>query len=367
MNFSNFSDAILKFSIDRTPYDDTFRSNILERLSKIITCKQLAFTIINHKDNYSNSINLTNNLSMEKLFNNSYYRQSIFNPNVLENNFEMKKIDINSSILTNDMLISSSHYENSVYYKEFLSRGKVYYFAVVYFIISEDHVASIAFFRDKNMGKFSDDEIFLIESLKPIISNRILDYYEVSYLCQAKNILNHGMESLNIGVVYLDKHFKLISNNSIARDYLMKIFGKMPSISNYSMQDFLNKISFKSELKNMKFSKPYLFYLNNVQIEYFKFSVPHVFDKSDVKYVMYFKKLSKNTCLEFRSRHSFNLTRREYEVAKLLSLGLGNEEISIELNISVNTVRTHVERILSKTETKSRSAAIVKLCTMELE
>lgn len=51
------------------------------------------------------------------------------------------------------------------------------------------------------------------------------------------------------------------------------------------------------------------------------------------------------------------LTDRELEVLRYISRGLGNKEIAGELNISQNTVKTHVRRILHKLNLRSRTEA----------
>lgn len=53
------------------------------------------------------------------------------------------------------------------------------------------------------------------------------------------------------------------------------------------------------------------------------------------------------------SRHEA-LTGREIEVARLASQGHSNEEISASLNVSVNTVKTHMSSILRKLELRDR-------------
>jgi DNA-binding NarL/FixJ family response regulator len=51
------------------------------------------------------------------------------------------------------------------------------------------------------------------------------------------------------------------------------------------------------------------------------------------------------------------LTDRELEVLNLLAQGLGNKEIATALNISENTVKTHVRSILAKLGVRSRTEA----------
>ena len=53
----------------------------------------------------------------------------------------------------------------------------------------------------------------------------------------------------------------------------------------------------------------------------------------------------------------FALTQREIEIAQLLRRGLSSRQIAQELDISVNTTRRHVERILLKLNVHNRTAA----------
>lgn len=56
------------------------------------------------------------------------------------------------------------------------------------------------------------------------------------------------------------------------------------------------------------------------------------------------------------------LSDRELEVLRLVGQGMSNQEISTALTISESTVKTHINRILSKLEVKDRTqAAIVAL------
>ena len=53
------------------------------------------------------------------------------------------------------------------------------------------------------------------------------------------------------------------------------------------------------------------------------------------------------------------LTRREYEVLKLLTEGMFNKEIAMRLNISERTVKNHVSNIFKKIEVTDRTQAAV--------
>ncbi|TCO53586.1 response regulator transcription factor [Actinocrispum wychmicini] len=53
------------------------------------------------------------------------------------------------------------------------------------------------------------------------------------------------------------------------------------------------------------------------------------------------------------------LTEREAEVLRLMATGLSNVEISTELFVSVQTVKTHVGNVLAKLQARDRTQAVI--------
>ena len=63
----------------------------------------------------------------------------------------------------------------------------------------------------------------------------------------------------------------------------------------------------------------------------------------------------------FVIRHNLGLTRREQQLVQLISHGLTNKEIASQLNLSEQTVKNHVHRMLRKVGATDRLGA-VELC-----
>ncbi|MCT4580990.1 MAG: helix-turn-helix transcriptional regulator [Flavobacteriales bacterium] len=51
---------------------------------------------------------------------------------------------------------------------------------------------------------------------------------------------------------------------------------------------------------------------------------------------------------------TIKLTKREHEIYKLILMGKSNQKIADELFISINTVKTHVAKILAKKSASNR-------------
>lgn len=61
-----------------------------------------------------------------------------------------------------------------------------------------------------------------------------------------------------------------------------------------------------------------------------------------------------------RVRETLGISEREFEVLGLLAAGRSNKEIAATLNVSPNTVKTHVAKLYGKLEVTRRTAAIVR-------
>jgi DNA-binding CsgD family transcriptional regulator len=61
-----------------------------------------------------------------------------------------------------------------------------------------------------------------------------------------------------------------------------------------------------------------------------------------------------------RVQETLGISERELEVLELLASGKSNKEISAKLNVSPNTVKTHVAKLYGKLEAGRRTEAIVK-------
>lgn len=59
-----------------------------------------------------------------------------------------------------------------------------------------------------------------------------------------------------------------------------------------------------------------------------------------------------------RAQSSLGITEREREVLQLLADGRSNKEIAARLNLSPNTVKTHVARLFEKLQVARRTEAI---------
>lgn len=63
---------------------------------------------------------------------------------------------------------------------------------------------------------------------------------------------------------------------------------------------------------------------------------------------------------------TLGITRREHEVLGLLAAGRSNKEIARQLNLSPNTVKTHIARLYDKLQAVRRTDAILRARELRL-
>lgn len=61
-----------------------------------------------------------------------------------------------------------------------------------------------------------------------------------------------------------------------------------------------------------------------------------------------------------KARETLGISDREFEVLALLAQGRSNKEIANQLEVSPNTVKTHVASLFDKLEAKRRTEAILR-------
>jgi len=66
-----------------------------------------------------------------------------------------------------------------------------------------------------------------------------------------------------------------------------------------------------------------------------------------------------------RLRRVYGLTHREVEIAKLISMGLTNQDIAEDLGIGLGTFKTHLLRVFRKLDVSNRTMLSMRMASME--
>lgn len=78
------------------------------------------------------------------------------------------------------------------------------------------------------------------------------------------------------------------------------------------------------------------------------------------------KEVIRQTAPDFEAIDASELSKRELEVLQLMAAGLSNQEIADQLFVSLNTVKTHISKVLEKLDVKRRTQAVDKARQLRL-
>lgn len=70
--------------------------------------------------------------------------------------------------------------------------------------------------------------------------------------------------------------------------------------------------------------------------------------------------------LDARALDRLGISKREFEVLELISIGLSNQEIADKLFVSVNTIKTHSSNLFQKLDVSRRTQAIQRAKELRL-
>ncbi len=127
----------------------------------------------------------------------------------------------------------------------------------------------------------------------------------------------------------------LFDKEGAADDPRMKSMGKYV-LASCSIESFMSKVESVIEIREAKKSLEF----NKIQTQIHRVLPRESSGEKDVKIEELFSR--------------YNITDREIEISRCILGGMSNKEISSELFISIDTVKTHVRNILKKCEVNSR-------------
>ena len=107
------------------------------------------------------------------------------------------------------------------------------------------------------------------------------------------------------------------------------------------------------ERSTQSFSRPVVPVANTVE----KQNAAHP-PKADIEELAERNTDQEDAVINTRKVEALNLSKRELEVLELMSRGLSNQEISDQLFVSLNTVKTHTSKLFEKMEVRRRTQAV---------
>lgn len=332
-----------------------FMNDVLKFLSTNFGFERLAFFLVENqlKLNYTKTINVSS--KSHKLYEEYFHRFDVFNPQNAKHCLEKHDVIKISDVMP------MKQYEKTEYYNDYLKNYDYYYILSSFFKSSCHVLGGYSLIRSKKEGNFTAQEVNILEQINPYISNRMLDYMELSQIKSEHELFNSSIKDAPYGIVILNSRHSIVSYNKMAQELFDNILNDNNNVAEpvrkgveqilYTIpiqeRNTINTIKLKQRPYDVKIVPSLVF---NAQMKVDKYFLLYI-NKVDVK------DEEENQLLT----STYNLTDREIEIVELMACGLSNNEIASKLIISNNTVRTHIENIRVKVDAKNRLTVLKKL------
>lgn len=190
-----------------------------------------------------------------------------------------------------------------------------------------------------------EDEVLIAEDIADSLN--AIDYQVAGVAYSSEKALEF-LKKAHPDIVLLDIQIKG-SMNGIELAHLINQDYRLPFI-------FLTSFADKNTVESAKKTMPYGYVVK-------PFSEKELFTSLEV--AMYRFSVESRRQVPSHSRINemtiADLTSKEYEILQDLCQGMTNKQLSDKHYISINTVKTHVRKILEKMETPNRSSVIHKI------
>jgi DNA-binding CsgD family transcriptional regulator len=280
------------------------------------------------------------------------------------------------TVATTGMMFPEEELIRSEYYNEFLAPQDIFRGLGAIIDHSASAIAAITMLRPKRRGDFASRDVALLRSLVPHLQRAFQFHRRFALLESQRRSLGDALDLLPAGVFLLGEGGALIVANAAAQRLLDENDGLMARRDGRAAAGHAERTALRGLIRAaaqtaqgqgmscggvMAISRPsgrrpYMAMVAPVRSRRFALDGPV---QPIVAVVVTDPEREDATPTELLTG-LFGLTPAEARLAALLAEGKSVAEAAAELRVSLNTVRTHLKRVLSKTGTRGQ-ADLVRL------
>ncbi|MEO5859061.1 MAG: helix-turn-helix transcriptional regulator [Pyrinomonadaceae bacterium] len=338
-----------------------------ERLSKVVSSGPGTIHFRHKNDDFFDPIADSNEPGFIERFNSIYW-------DLLPYKEQFLRLKTGDRFLRSRDCPDDQFVDSQVYQDHFKKLG---IFEVLHYCLFDDErfTAGITFTRPRSKGRFTKAEQDFIDSLVPHIRRAARLHLGLREVNLSNRIMTEAWNRIEDGVVLVSKKGVVAFQNRAAEDILssknslrVKRNGTLVCDSARESTKLRSVISrvFDTSGKSNDFGgrftldRPNGRQPLNIAITPFKENDRYARESEKFALVYISDPERSSTSSEEALRAGFGLTKAEARVAQLVASGHALGKVGEILDISPNTVRTHLKRIFSKTET-NRQSSLVKL------
>ncbi|MCC6129073.1 MAG: hypothetical protein IT186_04030 [Acidobacteria bacterium] len=271
--------------------------------------------------------------------------------------------------IVSDELCAESELYRTEFYADWLRPARLLHSMGAVLAIENGTSHTMAFLRGPDAGPYTQEEIRYLTSVLPHLQNVFRLRARLSALEAVRDSFSHALDRLGYGVVLIDGIGRVVSINAAARETLGKQDGLRLSrdqlrTTSPATEGALERLLRCGTSLSAETESP----VNGVV------EIPRLRSPLPLE-VTAFPLLSETMLLGISAsvivfihdpdlsrpvpetwlKQRFRLTGGEIRVARMLAAGSTLPEISDQLEISIQTARTHLKRIFAKTDTSRQS------------
>lgn len=268
---------------------------------------------------------------------------------------------------------SDKNFLKTEIYQDYFRRQDVFNYEYRVLCKEGETLAGVAFSRPRKMKNFGAVEYAVLETIIPHLQKAFQIYLKFSEIRLEKEILSECFEKITQGIIVLKKSGKVVFMNASAKEFIaakdglqIDRNGALTAGTTLETKRLRNVIETVFEAENIVRTKSILQISRNstmrpLSVFVAPFSENRIFSKTEGLALLLINDPEQQvTDIEPVLSRIYQLTPSESKIAALLAQGKTLNETCEILCIKQNTIRTHLKRIFSKTETR-RQSELVKL------
>lgn len=341
---------ILEFQENIQVDSDDFVENVLLQIKKMFGYECLSFFHVNEEGEFHNPQHINFGDEAIRIYTEHYYKRDPFYFKNLKMSLQFRESAFLAEVVEKD------DFTGSEYFTDFFERFGFNNEIALYLKSGNRHIGAMGVMRFKGDRVFTNKDNVLLNTLAKIIAYQLNEHIVNEQNKQLKMQYDAVFKQNPVGIVVLDSEYRLIDCNDSACRYFEAM--QMTAAKGLA-QDTIDDL-FNANLDQN--GKPF----GRFNVGCYEFQVVcsafRNFDNRENinNYIVYIKRNEDSLTFE-NCVMEYRLTKREQEVINLIGKGLTNKQISEYLFISPQTVRTHIENIMIKTNTDNRTAILYKV------
>ena len=270
--------------------------------------------------------------------------------------------------------ISYDSFQSTEYYNDFLKPQKIHHKLIVYLTAENELHGKIVLTRPKNFAHFTKREIRKAKIISPYLAHALVHNDLRKKVKLKGDLLNYIEKQSSVGMLLLNDSLQIVYKNQKAEEIFdhLKNSGSAARGRDQIFSQLLNDCrEIISRLKSCPkggLIVPKQRVINGHNNTRFSV-ISKAFDeepgrKGSRLFMVCIEKMSSPA--NINPQHlmdSFNLSKRETDVATLLFSGLKNAEIAEKLFVTEITVKKHLQSIYDKVGVNNRTSLINRMLT----